>query len=89
MLKKSCLILSLMLVASGCTREIYLQAVPCTEGNCGQKEVIEALPPCGCPELMMQTKTITYHVVDVPSPKVTYVNRCDNDVKNCKTVCHE
>ena len=73
MLKRSYSVLFLALLASGCTREVYLQAVPCVEGNCEPEPVVVPAPvpapcPCGCPELMMQTETINYQVVDMPVP---------------------
>ncbi|MBO5284645.1 MAG: hypothetical protein J6B00_02080 [Alphaproteobacteria bacterium] len=90
MLKKSYVILSLARLAAGCTKEVYLQAVPCVEGNCDPKPVVALVPePCGCPELIMQTQTISYQMVDVPSPATTYVYQPCGAKRNCRTVCRE
>lgn len=91
MLKKSYYILCLALMAAGCTKEVYLQAVPCVEGNCEPEPVVVPAPcECGCPELMMQTETISYQVVDVPARTMTYTYQpCAMQQSNCRTVCRE
>ncbi len=74
-----------LLLMSGCTREVYLQAVPCAEGNC---------EPCTaytdtCPELELQTVTVQYQVYDIPAPKVEYVPCADTPTRRCRTVCRQ
>lgn len=85
MLKKTILFVAAVFSLSGCTREVYLQAVPCEEDNC---------KPCAsytqsCPELEMQTVTVQYSVYDVPAPKTVYTPCSANRTRNCRTVCRQ
>lgn len=72
------------LMLSGCTREVYLQPVPCEE-DCPKCPCFVGASEC-CPETAVQTVVTTYQVYDVPAPAVTFVP-CDNGVKRCRTVC--
>lgn len=75
MLKKSSLLLAFAILLSGCTREVYLQAVPCVEGDCEcpcQSETREC-----CPETAMMTETIRYQVQDVAAAPTVYTPCCD------------
>jgi len=90
MLKKTSLIVMLALLASGCTREVYLQEVPCTD--CQPEPVIEEpcqeLTPTCCPEMAMQTQFQVYQVYEVPVVPVVYQPCCTMvPVSNCST-CH-
>ncbi len=75
MLKKPSLILALAILLSGCTREVYLQAVPCVEGDC-ECACTSQTREC-CPETAMMTETIRYQVYDVPVVPVVYTPCCD------------
>ncbi len=75
MLKKSSLILTLAILLSGCTREVYLQAVPCVEGEC-ECSCESQTREC-CPETAMLTETIRYQVYDVPSAPTVYTPVCN------------
>ncbi len=82
MLKSTSLIIAAAMLMSGCTREVYLQAVPCTE-DC---------EPCTsytdvCPELEMQTVTMQYQVYDVPAPVTTYTPCGATKTRTCRTTC--
>lgn len=70
MVKKSTLLLTSIILLSGCTREVYLQSVPCVEGNCDCPCISETRE-C-CPETQMQTQTIRYQIIDGPVVPVTY-----------------
>lgn len=70
MLKKASLLLALATILSGCTREVYLQAVPCAEGEC-ECECTSQTRDC-CPEMAMVTETIRYQVEDVTAAPVVY-----------------
>lgn len=74
MVKKSTLLLTAAILLSGCTREVYLQAVPCAEGNCDCPCVSETRE-C-CPETQMLTETIQYQVIDGPVVTPTYTPCC-------------
>lgn len=81
MLKTTSLIIAAAMLMSGCTREVYLQAVPCAENNCKPCSYTET-----CPELEMQTVTVQYQVYDVPAPAVTYTP-CGTTTRKCRTTC--
>lgn len=74
-----------ILTLAGCTREVYLQPVPCETDEC---------PACPCyigaeetcPETEMETVIQTYQVYDVPAPSVTYAP-CETSGSRCRTVC--
>ncbi|MCM1324539.1 MAG: hypothetical protein NC218_10485 [Acetobacter sp.] len=94
MLKKSSLLLALAILLSGCTREVYLQAVPCAEGNC-ECPCISETREC-CPETAMMTETIQYQVYDVPAREVTYIpcptkktTKTTTTTRTCRKVCRE
>lgn len=88
---RSAFILTVLAVlAAGCTREVYLQPVPCEEGcaPCAEEPCFAREADC-CPELKAVTVRQTYYVSDVPSAPTTYVP-CDNgSVRRCRTVCRE
>jgi len=73
MVKKSTLLFTAAILMSSCTREVYLQSVPCVEGDCGCQCFTES-GEC-CPETEMLKETIRYQVIDspvVPVAPVTY-----------------
>lgn len=83
MLKKTSLVLALALLMSGCTREVYLQEVPCVDCQ-----------PCvedTCREV--QTEIQVYQVYDYAPQPVVYnpcgCTTCTAPVRNCRTVCRE
>ena len=87
MLNKSYILAGLAALAlAGCTREVYLQPVPC-EPECPSSPCFVGASEC-CPETAVQTVVTTYQVYDVPAPTVTYIP-CDNGVRRCRTVCRE
>lgn len=75
MLKKTTLLLASAILLSGCTREVYLQAVPCVEGDC-ECACTSQTREC-CPETAMMTETIRYQVYDIPAAPVVYTPCCD------------
>lgn len=93
MSKKNTTLIAAILLISGCTREVYLQEVPCVDNECSPcPAVVAPCPPekleC-CPEIKAETTTEKYLVQDVPSAKITYVP-CEQKAKtNCRTVCRE
>ncbi len=87
MQKKSLVLALFLMLLGGCTREVYLQPVPCTEG-CPSCPCFVGASEC-CPETAAQTEIQTYQVYDVPAPAVTY-QPCDGGkYKRCRTVCRE
>lgn len=73
MIKKTNAILISMLALCGCTREVYLQEVPCAD--C-QPQVVEE----PCPELVPQT--VVYQVYEAPvCPCTCTYQTC------CQTCC--
>lgn len=84
-----------VLLISGCTREVYLQKVPCVDCEPCVEEPCQELTPTCCPELAMQTEVQVYQVYDnVPQP-VSYTpcprQNCqvEKPVSNCHTVCRK
>lgn len=72
MLNKSYILAGLAALAlAGCTREVYLQPVPC-EPECPGCPCFVGASEC-CPETAVQTVVTTYQVYDVPAPTVTYI----------------
>ena len=70
MLNKSYILAGLAALAlAGCTREVYLQPVPC-EPECPSCPCFVGASEC-CPETAVQTVVTTYQVYDVPAPTVT------------------
>lgn len=84
MLKKTHLLLALILCATGCTREVYLQSVPCVECE-------ESCPCIGsldcCEETVTKTNTYVFEIEDVPATPTTY-KPCAQK-RNCRTVCRQ
>ena len=87
MLKKTSLILCLPLIFSACTREVYLQRVPCTECGCPDVVCPAPTPDC-CMEVAEQTEIQVFRVYDVPAQPVVY-QPCVEEApqSNCRTVC--
>ena len=71
MLKRTSLILCLPLIFSACTREVYLQKVPCTECGCPDVVCPEPTPDC-CMEVAEQTEIQVFRVYDAPIQPVVY-----------------
>jgi len=88
MLKKTSLVLALVLLASGCTREVYLQKVPCVDCEPCVEPCTELTPAC-CPELAVQTEIQYYQVYDYPPQPVTYSPCGGVPMKHCRTTCKE
>lgn len=83
MLKKS-IIITLLFIISACTREVYLQPVPCVEGSCQKCPCEKGALEC-CEELKQQTEIQHYQVYDVPTPPTTYTT----EKSNCRKVCRK
>ena len=79
------LICLLLLLVSGCSKEVYLQPVPCNK-PCFVGNVED------CPETKLQTQDQLYILEDVATPPTDYVytpekiTRCK---KNCRLVKNE
>lgn len=85
MLKNLVILGTLGLLAAGCSREVYLQSVPCTNGcqPCPATEV--------CTEIAEQTEIQKFVVYDVPAKPVKYIP-CEEQTspdKRCRKVCRE
>lgn len=88
MVKKRTTLLAAIILLSGCTREVYLQEVPCVEGDCDCPCVAENRE-C-CPETEMLTETITYQVTDMPTAPSTYTPcNTTTTTRTCRKVCRE
>ena len=79
------ILLSSVLLINGCTKEVYLQPVPC-ETECkpcfiGKKEY--------CPETDIMTERQVYQVEDVEKPKVDYTYLENGNIRRCKHTCHQ
>ena len=87
MLKKASLILCLPLILQACTREVYLQKVPCTECGCPGVVCPEPVPTC-CQEIAEQTEIQVFRIYDVPVQPVVY-QPCVEEVpvSPCRTTC--
>lgn len=84
MVKTLSVVVAVVALCGGCTREVYLQSVPCVEGECqpcyvGQTEV--------CPEVEMQTVRQTFEVYDVSAQPAADCRPCANVQMRCQTVC--
>ena len=96
MLKKASLILVLLAI-TGCTREVYLQQVPCAD--CEPCPKCRDLTPECCPELAMQREIQLYEVYEpvvTPCQPACITTPCANTVttvtttrSNCRTVCRQ
>ena len=86
MFKKTSFVLGLLLLAGGCTREVYLQPVPCVDCEPCEEAPCDDLTPECCPELAMQTKTLLFEVYDgaAQTPCVT-----EEEKPRCRTVCRQ
>lgn len=71
MAKTSTLLVSLAILLSGCTREVYLQKVPCVEGDCECPYVSKMREDC--PQTKMQTKRTQYQLIEPVVVPVAYV----------------
>ena len=71
MVKTSTLLLTSVILLSGCTREVYLQKVPCAEGDCEWPYVSKTREDCE--ETKALTHVMQYQIIDVPVVPVTYV----------------
>ena len=85
------LILMSALFLSGCTREVYLQPVPCVD--CQPCSHCTDLTPECCPEIAETTETIVYQVYDVPAAPTCY-QPCPtcmtvSEPRPCRTVCRK
>jgi hypothetical protein len=84
MLKKVICLMSLSIALSGCTREVYLQAVPCED--CKPCPCDNAQTGDCCPETAMQTEIQVYQLEDVtPAPACGQVAA----PRNCRKVCRQ
>jgi len=85
---KSLLLLTALFL-SGCTREVYLQPVPCTD--CQPCEHCTDLTPECCPEIAETTEILVYQVYDVPAVPTCYqpCSTCEAPRSNCRTVCRQ
>ena len=98
MLKKASLVLALMMM-TGCTREVYLQPVPCADCEPKPCERCTDLTPECCPELAMHREIQVYEVYEeIPCQPTCVNNPCANTVttttvteprRNCRTVCRQ
>jgi len=85
---KSLLLLTALFLSS-CTREVYLQPVPCVDCEpCPQ--CTDLTPEC-CPEIAEQTQILVYQVYDVPAVPTCYqpCATCEAPKSNCRTVCRQ
>lgn len=83
MLKKS-IIITLLFIVSACTREVYLQPVPCVEGSCQECPCKDGALEC-CAELKKQTEIQHYQIYDVPSQPTVYTE----EKTTCRKVCRK
>lgn len=85
MLKNLIILGTLGLLAAGCSREVYLQSVPCAKGcqPCPTTEV--------CPEIAEQTENQKFIMYDVPSTPTNYIpcKEQTSSGKRCRKVCRE
>ncbi len=68
-------ILVIMLILCGCTKKVYLEAIPCVEG-CQEPVCVEPAP-------VVQR----YQIYDINESNVTYVHKNDTIIRctqNCK-----
>lgn len=83
MMKKSLALIALVTLFTGCTRQVFLQSVPC-EKDCGCP-LLAAEPPC--PE--METRTIKYQIYET-APVVQKTTSCaKTTTKRCTTTCRQ
>lgn len=87
--KFTSLLMLTALFLSGCTREVYLQPVPCTD--CQPCEHCTDLTPECCPEIAETTEILVYQVYDVPVVPTCYqpCMTCEAPRSNCRTVCRQ
>jgi len=77
-----------MAMLAGCSREVYLQPVPCEE-ECPECPCFIGADEC-CPETAMQTEVQSFQVYDVPAKATDYVP-CEEEEErsNCRMVCRK
>lgn len=83
--KTKLILLSSILLISSCTKEVYLQPVPC-DTECkpcfvGKTEY--------CPETEIMTERQVYQIEDVEKPKVVYTHLENGNIRRCKQICHQ
>ena len=74
-------LLLLCILISSCTREVYLQQVPCEE-EC---------PPCEnfCEETDTMTERVVFQIEDVKRQKPNYKYDENGKLVNCKHTCKQ
>ena len=88
MLKKSVFLLGLVMLVSGCAREVYLEPVPCVEGECECPCYSDNPLEC-CKDIKLETEVQRYQVYDMPTEKIDYKFDECGKAKRCRTVCKE
>ncbi|MBR5599392.1 MAG: hypothetical protein IKW39_05055 [Alphaproteobacteria bacterium] len=86
MKKINLFLLFVLVLLTGCKREVYLQPVPCTT-DCskpcfaGKEEV--------CPEVEALTERQVFILEDVKKPTVTYTPLENGNMRRCNQNCHK
>lgn len=88
MLKKSICLLGILMLVSGCAREVYLEPVPCVEGECECPCYNDDPLEC-CKDLKVEKEVQRYQIYDVPTEKIEYKFDECGKTKKCRTVCKE
>ena len=85
MKKTKLILLALIFMINGCTREVYLAPVPCKE-EC-KPCFIDASEKC--PETELMTEHQVYQIEDIQKDKVDYTYISENKIRRCKNVCRQ
>lgn len=80
--KTKIILFVLTLILNGCTKNIYLEPVPCQK-DC--KPCTDGL----CEEVKNSTELQTFYIEDMPKDKADYSNITAGKIKRCTTTCRQ
>ena len=88
MLKKSAFLLGVMMFVAGCAKEVYLEPVPCVEGECECPCYSDNPLEC-CKDLKVEKEVQRYQIFDMPTEEIEYKADECGKTKKCRTICKE